>query len=71
MIRAADDEVFHQFCKDVKISNIRAYEDRELKLQQEQEETRLRFEKQLTRLQNQYANWSTQDFFTESKSGWT
>ncbi|KAK7467271.1 Structural maintenance of chromosomes protein 1 [Stygiomarasmius scandens] len=52
-INAAEDGVFASFCKKIKISNIREYEERQLKLAQEESVVRLRYENQIARLTHQ------------------
>jgi structural maintenance of chromosome 1 len=54
VIDAVDDQVFKLFCPRIGVSNIREYEDKQLKLAQDQGETRLKFETQLAKLKNQY-----------------
>ena len=45
--------MFAQFCRKIKVSNIREYEERQLKLAQEESEARLRFDNQIARLTHQ------------------
>ncbi|THU82274.1 condensin complex subunit SMC1 [Dendrothele bispora CBS 962.96] len=52
-INAAEDEVFASFCRTINISNIRVYEERQLKLAQEESVVRLRYENQIARLTHQ------------------
>jgi structural maintenance of chromosome 1 len=53
-IAAAEDEIFSQFCAEINVSNIRDYEESQLKLAQEQSEIRLQFDKQIQRLTLQF-----------------
>ncbi|EEB88445.1 hypothetical protein MPER_13717, partial [Moniliophthora perniciosa FA553] len=53
-VNEAEDEVFEAFCRRIRISNIREYEERQLKLAQEESEARLRFEQQIARLTHQF-----------------
>ncbi|KAH9976926.1 cohesin complex subunit psm1, partial [Russula compacta] len=50
VVDAAEDQAFGSFCREIGIANIREYEDRQLKLAQEESEARLRFETQIARL---------------------
>ncbi|KAJ7598927.1 condensin complex subunit SMC1 [Mycena floridula] len=52
-VNAAEDGVFTAFCRKLKISNIREYEERQLKVAQEESEARLRFDTQIARLTHQ------------------
>lgn len=52
-VEGAEDGVFAQFCRKIKVSNIREYEERQLKLAQEESEARLRFDNQIARLTHQ------------------
>ncbi|KAM6496344.1 condensin complex subunit SMC1 [Amanita muscaria] len=52
-VEKAEDGVFAQFCRKIKVSNIREYEERQLKLAQEESEARLRFDNQIARLTHQ------------------
>lgn len=53
VVNAAEDEIFAPFCEEIGVANIREYEERQLKLAQEESEARLRFETQIARLTNQ------------------
>jgi len=53
VINKAEDQIFAAFCKKYKIKDVREYEDRQLKVNQEVEETRIRFETQISRLKHQ------------------
>lgn len=49
----ADDRVFGDFCRRIGVANIREYEQRQLKLAQEESEARLRYDTQIARLTHQ------------------
>jgi structural maintenance of chromosome 1 len=53
VINEAEDGIFADFCADVGIDNIRQYEQRQLKMAEQENETRVRFETQIARLQHQ------------------
>ncbi|KZT54653.1 condensin complex subunit SMC1 [Calocera cornea HHB12733] len=53
VIDKAEDQVFTAFCRKYKIKDVREYEDRQLKVHQEVEEARIRFETQISRLNHQ------------------
>jgi structural maintenance of chromosome 1 len=55
IVDAADDDVFTTLCRRIGVPNIREYEDKQLRLVQDQAEASLQFEKQIARLKNQYA----------------
>ncbi|PPQ98373.1 hypothetical protein CVT26_013579 [Gymnopilus dilepis] len=55
VINAAEDDVFKSFCRKIGVANIREYEERQLKLAQEESQARLRFDTQIARLTNQAA----------------
>jgi structural maintenance of chromosome 1 len=48
-----EDEIFSEFCKEIKVDNIRVYEERELAGQQENVKERMIFEEKKTRLTTQ------------------
>lgn len=52
-VHAAEDAVFQAFCRKIKVANIREYEERQLKVAQEESQARLRFDTQITRLKTQ------------------
>ncbi|KAF8630781.1 hypothetical protein AX15_002729 [Amanita polypyramis BW_CC] len=52
-VESAEDGVFAQFCRKIRVSNIREYEERQLKVAQEESEARLRFDNQIARLTHQ------------------
>lgn len=52
-INEAEDSVFEAFCQQVNVSNIREYEEQQLKSQTEELETKMRFESQIARLSHQ------------------
>ncbi|KAL4266841.1 SMC family protein [Pleurotus pulmonarius] len=63
IVNAAEDEVFASFCDKIQVANIREYEERQLKLAQEESEARLRFDTQIARLTHQ------SEFETEHLNG--
>ncbi|RUP47360.1 cohesin complex subunit psm1 [Jimgerdemannia flammicorona] len=52
-INATEDSIFRDFCLRIRVSNIREYEERQLRLAQETAEMRLKFATQQSRVQNQ------------------
>ncbi|KAK0449845.1 condensin complex subunit SMC1 [Desarmillaria tabescens] len=52
-INTAEDRVFSSFCRKIKVSHIREYEERQLKVAQEESEARLRYDSQIARLTHQ------------------
>lgn len=46
-------EIFGGFCRKIRVDNIREYEDRQLKVAQEESEARLKFDAQISRLTHQ------------------
>ncbi|KAF8957847.1 condensin complex subunit SMC1 [Flammula alnicola] len=54
-VNAAEDGIFAAFCRKIGVSNIREYEERQLKVAQEESQARLRFDTQIARLTNQAA----------------
>lgn len=48
-----EDEVFADFCSQINVQNIRHYEEKELRAQQERAKRRLEFENQRSKLMNQ------------------
>ncbi|TFK38253.1 condensin complex subunit SMC1 [Crucibulum laeve] len=52
-VNAAEDTVFGAFCRKIGVSNIREYEERQLKIAQEESQARLRFDTQIARLTHQ------------------
>ncbi|KAI0041884.1 cohesin complex subunit psm1 [Auriscalpium vulgare] len=53
VIAEAEDGIFSTFCAQIGVSNIREYEERQLKLAQEESTARLRFDTQIARLTHQ------------------
>ncbi|KZT66248.1 cohesin complex subunit psm1 [Daedalea quercina L-15889] len=53
VVNTAEDEVFADFCDSIGVSNIREYEERQLKVATAESEARLQFEKQIARLTHQ------------------
>ncbi|XP_065337981.1 structural maintenance of chromosomes protein 1A-like [Cloeon dipterum] len=56
-----EDIVFREFCVQIGVKNIRQYEERELRTQQERAKKRLEFENQKNRIQNQLAFEKTRE----------
>ena len=54
VIDEVENEVFGDFCRKIGVSTIRDYEDRQLKVAQEESDVRLRFDKQIAMLKHQY-----------------
>merc|ERR1711962_769505 len=52
-MNTVEDRVFKDFCRNIGVSNIRQYEERELKTQQERAKKRLEFENQINRITTQ------------------
>ncbi|EIN08250.1 hypothetical protein PUNSTDRAFT_52701 [Punctularia strigosozonata HHB-11173 SS5] len=53
VINRAEDRVFAAFCRSINITNIREYEERQLKVAQEESNARMRFDTQIARLTHQ------------------
>ncbi|XP_018333295.1 structural maintenance of chromosomes protein 1A [Agrilus planipennis] len=49
-MNTVEDRVFKKFCQEIGVKNIRQYEDRELRAQEERKEKRLEFQKQINRI---------------------
>lgn len=49
-MNSVEDVVFAQFCQEIGVRNIRQYEDRELRAQEERKQKRLEFQKQINRI---------------------
>eukprot|EP00794_Sanderia_malayensis_P007356 gene7356-8176_t len=64
-VNAVQDEIFADFCQTIGVSNIRQYEEKQLKDVQEKEEKRLEFSKQRTRLRNQLEYLTSRDYQTQ------
>ena len=56
VINSAEDTVFAGFCQQIGVSDIREYEERQLKAAQLESEARLRFDKHITQLTLQYVD---------------
>lgn len=56
VINAAEDNIFTAFCRKIKVSNIREYEERQMKVAQEESRARLQYETQISRLTHQCAS---------------
>lgn len=52
-VNHAEDGIFARFCQRINVSNIREYEERQLKLAQEESEARLRYDTLIARLTHQ------------------
>jgi structural maintenance of chromosome 1 len=52
-IDLAEDGVFATFCSQIGVENIREYEERQLKVAEEESQARLRFDQQVARLTHQ------------------
>ncbi|KAJ2928232.1 hypothetical protein H1R20_g8845, partial [Candolleomyces eurysporus] len=52
-INTAEDAIFASFCRKIGVTNIREYEERQLKIAQEESQARLRFDTQIARLTHQ------------------
>ncbi|KAI0962689.1 hypothetical protein AcV7_001479 [Taiwanofungus camphoratus] len=69
VVNAAEDEVFAAFCQTIGVSNIREYEERQLKLARAESEARLQFDTQIARLTHQYEFAQEQLQVTEDRLG--
>jgi len=54
VVHEAEDDVFDTFCQRIGVQNIREYEERQMKVAQEESQARLRFDTQIARLTHQY-----------------
>merc|ERR1719215_1567590 len=52
-MNTVEDRIFRKFCESIGVSNIRQYEERELKSQQDREKKKMEFENQINRISNQ------------------
>lgn len=52
-MNTVEDRIFNRFCDQIGVSNIRQYEERELKTQQDREKKKLELENQIGRISNQ------------------
>lgn len=52
-VNAADDEVFADFCRRIRVNDIREYEDVQLKAAQEENDALLKYKTQIARLEHQ------------------
>lgn len=59
LIYSAEDDIFAGFCSQIGVADIREYEERQLKVAQEESEARLRFDTQIQRLTHQFVFSST------------
>lgn len=64
-MNSVEDDVFADFCRQIGMTNIRQYEERELRSQQERAKIRLEFENQKNRIMSQLDFERTKD--TQSK----
>lgn len=64
-MNSVEDDVFADFCRQIGMTNIRQYEERELRSQQERAKIRLDFENQKNRIMSQLDFERTKD--TQSK----
>ncbi|KAL9710106.1 Structural maintenance of chromosomes protein 1 [Leucoagaricus gongylophorus] len=55
VVHEAEDDVFDMFCQRIAVENIRVYEERQMKVAQEESQARLRFDTQIARLTHQLA----------------
>ena len=53
VIHEAEDDIYADFCQRIGVDNIRQYEERQLKVAQEESLARLKFETQIARLTHQ------------------
>ncbi len=52
-MNTVEDRIFAKFCQTIGVKNIRQYEERELKTQQDREKKRMEFENQVNRITTQ------------------
>merc|ERR1719412_3586244 len=52
-MNTVEDRIFSKFCSQIGVSNIRQYEERELKSQQDREKKKMEYENQINRISNQ------------------
>jgi structural maintenance of chromosome 1 len=52
-VNAADDEIFADFCRRIRVANIREYENVQLKAAQEENDALLKYKTQIARLEHQ------------------
>lgn len=64
-LNSVEDDIFVDFCRQIGMTNIRQYEERELRSQQERAKIRLDFENQKNRIMSQLDFERTKD--TQSK----
>jgi len=60
-MNSVEDDVFADFCRQIGMTNIRQYEERELRSQQERAKIRLEFENQKNRIMSQLDFERTKD----------
>jgi structural maintenance of chromosome 1 len=66
-MNGVEDEVFRSFCREIGVSNIRQYEERELRVQEERAQKRMEFDNQKMRLMNQLEFEKSRDTFLNVK----
>lgn len=54
-INTAEDDIFQAFCRKINVSNIREYEERQMKVAQEESKARLLYETQISRFTHQFS----------------
>lgn len=64
-MNSVEDVVFSRFCQEIGVRNIRQYEDRELRAQEERKQKRLEFQKQINRISSNLEFEKSRD--TQSK----
>ena len=66
-VHASEDEVFADFCRRIRVDNIREYEDVQLRVAEAQTEARMRYTAQMNRLQRQLEFENEQLEHTQSR----
>lgn len=66
-MNSLEDVVFSKFCQEIGVRNIRQYEDRELRAQEERKQKRLEFQKQINRISSNLEFERSRDTQSESK----
>jgi structural maintenance of chromosome 1 len=69
VISEADDSVFRDFCRKIRVNSIRDYEERQLRVAQAANEARHRFDTQIARLTTQCVSHFTIRFILSSVIG--
>lgn len=65
-MNSVEDVVFESFCQSIGVTNIRQYEERELRMQEQRKKKRLEFEKQVNRITSNLEFEKSRD--TQSKN---